>query len=85
VTAVSPASGSAAGGDSVTITGSGFTNATEVAFGGASAQITNESDTEITVTSPPGSGTVDVTVMTPAGTSAPSPADQFSYQGEQPT
>jgi hypothetical protein len=85
VIAVSPASGSADGGDSVTITGSGFTDATEVDFGGASAQMTVDSDTEITATSPPGSGTVDVTVVTPAGTSATSPADQFSYQGEQPT
>jgi hypothetical protein len=42
-------------------------------------------DTEITAAGPPGSGTVDVIVVTPAGTSATSPADQFSYQGEQPS
>ena len=85
MTGVSPASGSAVGGDSVTITGSGFTGATEVDFGGASAHFTVDSDTEITVTSPPGSGTVHVTVVTPTGSSATSSADQFSYQGEQPT
>ena len=85
VTAISPASGSALGGDRVTITGSGFTGATAVEFGGASAQMTVDSDTEITATSPPGNGTVDVTVVTPAGTSSTSPANQFSYQGEQPT
>jgi hypothetical protein len=39
------------------------------------------SDTEITAASPPGSGTVDVTVVTPTGTSATGPADLFSYQG----
>ena len=85
VTAISPASGNALGGDSVTITGSGFIGATAVDFGSVSAQMTVDSDTEITATSPPGNGTVDVTVVTPAGTSSTSPADQFSYQGEQPT
>jgi hypothetical protein len=44
-----------------------------------------DSDTEITATSPPGSGTVDVIAVTAAGTRATSPADQFSYQGEQPS
>jgi hypothetical protein len=85
VTAISPASGSALGGDSVTITGSGFTGATAVDFGSVSAQMTVDSDTEITATSPPGNGTVDVTVVTAAGTSSTSPSDQFGYQGEQPT
>ena len=36
-------------------------------------------DTSITADSPAGTGTVDVTVTTPAGTSATSPADQFTY------
>lgn len=86
VTAISPASGSALGGDSVTITGSGFTGATAVDFGNASApQETVDSDTQITATTPPGNGTVDVTVVTPIGTSSPSPADQFSYQSAQPS
>jgi len=44
-----------------------------------SAAITAISDTAITVTSPPGSGTVDITVVTPNGTSSAGPADQFSY------
>jgi large repetitive protein len=79
VTGISPASGAAAGGDSVAITGSGFTGATAVYFGGVSAVITAISGTQITATSPSGSGTVDVTVVTPTGTSAISPADQFSY------
>jgi hypothetical protein len=86
VTAISPASGSALGGDSVTITGIGFTGATAVDFGNASApQETVDSGTQITATTPPGNGTVDVTVVTPIGTSSPSPADQFSYQGAQPS
>jgi hypothetical protein len=86
VTAVSPASGSADGNDIVTITGTGFTGATEVEFGGvASPRMAVNSATEITATSPAGSGTVDVIVVTPIGTSATSSADQFTYQGEQPT
>jgi len=81
VTEIFPASGGTAGGNSITITGSGFTGATEVEFGGVTAQMTVDSDTEITAISPPGSGTVDVIVVTPNGTSATSPADQFTYLG----
>ena len=80
VTGISPATGTAVGGTSVTITGSGFTGATEVEFGSVRADVTALSDTKITVTSPPGSGTVDITVVTTVGTSATDPADQFSYQ-----
>ena len=80
ITGVSPTSGSAAGGDTVTITGSGFTGATDVSIGPASAAAMSvDSDTQITATTPPGSGTVDITVTTAAGTSATSPADQFTY------
>jgi hypothetical protein len=86
VTAVANATtggaGTDAGGDTVTVTGSGFTGATDVQFGGVSAQSFNvDSDTQVTAVSPAGSpGTsVDVTVVTPAGTSAASAADQFSY------
>ena len=80
VAGVSPSAGAAAGGDSVAITGSGFTGATDVAFGAASAaSMTVDSDIQITATSPAGSGTVDITVTTPAGTSAQDPADQFTY------
>jgi IPT/TIG domain len=81
VTAVSPASGPGSGGESVTITGSGLTGATEVDFGGVRAVMTADSDTQITATSPPGNGTVDITVVTPNGTSTTSSADQFTYAG----
>jgi hypothetical protein len=83
VTGISPASGSTAGGTSVTITGTGFTGATTVRFGvtpNATGAMTVNSDTSITVTSPPGSaGTVDVTVSNPWGTSDTVAADQFTY------
>ena len=80
VTGVSPSSGPSSGGTTVTISGSNFTGATGVNFGGTAAgSFTVNSDSQITAVSPPGSGTVDVTVTGPAGTSATSPADRFSY------
>ncbi|MFG2094066.1 IPT/TIG domain-containing protein, partial [Streptomyces sp. NPDC048612] len=70
VTSVSPNSGSTAGGTTVTVTGTGFTGATAVRFGATpSPSFTVNSDTQITATSPVGSGTVQVTVTTPSGTS----------------
>jgi IPT/TIG domain len=80
VSGLSPAAGPRVGGTLVTIVGSGFTGATAVDFGTAPAtSLTVVSDTTLTVISPPGAGTVNVTVTTPAGTSAISPTDQFTY------
>ena len=63
VSTVSPASGYEYGGTPVTITGTGFTGATTVYFGGAPAtNVTVDSDTQITALTPAGSGTVDVVV-----------------------
>jgi hypothetical protein len=84
LTGISPAIGLVTGGATVTITGTGLTAATSVNFGDTpAASFTVISDTSITAIAPAGSGTVDVTVTTPGGTSAPSPADQFSYQQVQ--
>jgi hypothetical protein len=81
VTGVSPNTGSTAGGTSATITGSAFTGATGVSFGGVAAtSFTVNSDTSISAVSPSqGAGTVDVTVTTYSGTSATSAADHFTY------
>jgi Cellulase (glycosyl hydrolase family 5)/IPT/TIG domain len=80
VTSVSPNSGLPAGGASVTISGSNVSGATGVKFGTTAATtFTVNSATQITATSPAGSGTVDVLVTTPAGTSAASIADHFAY------
>ena len=71
VTSVSPAYSLLAGGDSVTITGAGFTNASAVTIGGAAATSFSVVDsTRITATAPAGSaGTASVNVTTPGGTS----------------
>ena len=81
VTAVSPTSGSHLGGTSITITGSSFTGAASVKFGGASATFTVMSDTSIKATAPSGTKgtTVDITVSTPGGTSTVVGADRFTY------
>ena len=88
ITKVSPARGPTGGDTRVVITGSRFTGATAVSFGTAAAtKFTVNSDAKITVTSPPWTGTVDktgthtvhITVTTPAGTSAATAADQFTY------
>ncbi len=51
-----------------------------VKFGTTAATgVTVTSATSLTATSPAGSGTVDVTVSTWAGTSSPCAADQFTY------
>ncbi len=80
VTSLSPTSGSTSGGTAVTITGTNLAGATGVDFGSVTAKINSDTDTQITATSPAGTaGTVDVTVVTPGGTSATSSADQFTY------
>jgi hypothetical protein len=81
VTAVSPATGPASGGTTVTINGTGFTGATKVSFGpDAGTGVTVVSSTQITVASPAhAAGKVNVKVTTPAGTSPAATADQYTY------
>ena len=86
VTGVSPSSGPAAGGTSVTITGTDFTGASAVHFGaGQAAGFSVVNATQITATSPAGAGIADVTVTTASGTSATGAADQFTYDAAKIT
>jgi IPT/TIG domain/FG-GAP-like repeat len=81
VTSISPAVGPAIGGTSVTITGSNFTIGSTVQFGGNHGQnVIFINSTQLAVFSPPGCGTVDVTVTNDVATSATSAADQFTYR-----
>ncbi|WP_421405413.1 putative Ig domain-containing protein [Agrobacterium fabrum] len=69
LTSVSPASGTTDGGETVTLTGSGFTGATSVTIGGRSAtSFTVVSDTTIEMVTPATvAGSHTVTVSTPVG------------------
>lgn len=85
VTGISPGHGSAAGSSQVTISGSGFTGATAVLFGATAASgFKIASDLAMTATVPAGSGSVDVTVTGPGGTSTRSTADLFEYDSTTP-
>jgi hypothetical protein len=66
VTSISPTSGPV--GTSVTVTGSGFTGATAVAFGTVAASYTLDSDTQITVVVPAGApASSKIRVTSPGG------------------
>jgi hypothetical protein len=79
VTGLNPSTGAPAGGTQVIITGTDFTGATAVKFGGNAATFTVNSATQITATSPAGGGTVDVIVTNPPYSNEPASADLFSY------
>ena len=64
---IAPQSGPWSGGTTVTLPVPDLESAYSVMFGGMSAGILSESDTEITAFSPMGSGSVTVTVTTPYG------------------
>lgn len=82
VTKLSPNKGSTAGGTTVKIKGSGFTEGATVLFGSVSAKsVTVKNGTELVVVSPAESaGKVAVTVTTSAGTSEPTAAAEFLFK-----
>ncbi|MER6616265.1 IPT/TIG domain-containing protein [Streptomyces xantholiticus] len=71
ITTVNPATGPAAGGTSVTITGTNLDGVTEVTFGGtAGTGLVIDSPTELSVTTPAGTAGAKDVVVTSAGGSA---------------
>ncbi len=80
LTGLSTTSGTTVGGTFLTLTGTGFTTASVVNFGGtAITNFTINSDSQITLLTPPAVGGVfDVSVSTAAGTTATSSSTQFS-------
>jgi hypothetical protein len=87
VTGVSPNSGPTTGGTIVTITGTAFTKTTKVSFGSVEASSFRVvSGNEVTAMAPAQSTSIQtVSVTTPVGTSAFSPAnDQFRYDAPIP-
>lgn len=82
VASLAPATGPSAGGTQVTLTGTHLSAASTVKFGHQYASgVSVLSDTQLTAISPPGSGTVDLTVTSPGGTSSVTGSARFSYAG----
>jgi hypothetical protein len=82
ILAITPSSGTIAGGNPVTITGAGFgtdLSHVTVKFGATTATIRSVSDAQLVVTAPAGSGTVTVAV-TVNGISA-MPSGSYTYGG----
>ena len=89
ITGVSPATGTAAGGDTVTITGTGFVQPLEIYFGTQRAQFVSGTTTLLTVTTPVhypsdcnANDVVDVSVVIFAGQTAENlrhPSNVFTY------
>lgn len=84
ISALTPNVGLANASTTVVIAGTGFTGATSVAFGPDKTSFVVDSDTQITATSPPGSGSVDVTVVSPQGTSSLADASRFRFVNNPP-
>ena len=80
LTGISPATGPAAGGTPVTLTGSNLAGGS-VAFGSAAGANVTCTASSCTATSPAGTGTVNVTVTAGGATSN---AEQFTYQAAPP-
>ncbi|MGO9488222.1 MAG: IPT/TIG domain-containing protein, partial [Solirubrobacteraceae bacterium] len=83
---LTPAQGPSAGGTKVEILGEDLKGATTVYFGDAAVQLKKpgKSASKVGVVSPPGVGTVDVTVATPEATSEITTADRFTYEPSPP-
>ncbi|MHB1861246.1 MAG: IPT/TIG domain-containing protein, partial [Solirubrobacteraceae bacterium] len=85
ISSIGPDHGPVAGGTTVTIGGEGFATGASVKFGSvAGTEVSVASSDSISAKSPPGTGTVDVTVTDAGGTSAASARDRFQYTGETP-
>ncbi len=84
IASVSPNSGPPAGGTPITITGSGLSNTEAVYFGDqAATNVTIVSATEITATTPPGSGSVAPSIVTSDGGESAPATVLFTYAGGQ--
>ncbi|EED17334.1 hansenula MRAKII killer toxin-resistant protein 1 precursor, putative [Talaromyces stipitatus ATCC 10500] len=82
VTGLTPAAGPIAGGNTVTITGSNFSNATAVTFDGILASsFAILQPTQIVAVAPPATAVkvASVVVTTPGGSSTPGPGSEYAY------
>ncbi len=74
-------------GSSIGVFGSRISNATQVLFGSTPASFSPAAGGNLNATVPPGSGTVDVRVVTPGGITPTTPTARFTYvtPAQQPT
>ena len=80
VTSIDTNTGTTAGGTTVNISGSDFTGATQVTFGGVQSAFVVNDDGSITATSPiQTTGTFDILIVNPWGSSSAVSADEFTY------
>ncbi len=80
ISSVTPAAGPLTGGQTVTVTGSGFTLSMTVTIGDTTVTPTGVSATSFTFITPAGpAGSVPVQVTTSFGSSALTPADRYTY------
>ncbi len=86
VQSLSPNNGASAGGTTVDIFGVGFAPGAVVTFGGVNATfVVFKSSTHLQVTSPAGTGTVQVIVTVNSTSSPVSPESEFQYSGPSVT
>ena len=87
VTGLSTASGSTAGGNSITILGTNFTNVSAVKFGNipATSYVVNSTSSITAMVPAEAAGVVDVTVTNSAATSGTSAVDLYTFQSNAPT
>lgn len=82
VTLVTPSAGPSAGGPRVTIKGRNFVNVSVTRFGTvAASDVSCPIQNTCIATSPAGQKDVEITIATPAGTSAINRADRYAYRG----
>lgn len=81
ITSLSPDNGTTLGGTTVTLTGTDFTDASEVTFDGTpGTSLVVVNDTTVTIVSPAhAAGSVRVAITTPSGTSPDTAADDYLY------
>ena len=85
ITAVTPASGPTSGGAVVTVSGQYVFAAADVYFGATLAEAAElNANGSLTAAAPPGTGTVDIRLLSSDAQSATGPADHFTYSPAAP-
>ena len=85
ITTFSPGTGLLAGGETVTVTGTGFTGTFSVTFGGTAAPIVSVSDTQVVVTAPARSTAGAVKIVITTNIASVTSAGDYIYTVPAPT